>query len=411
MVRSGGSPGKTDSWRLQVAKRKSGAAVAEVIGGVIAIAAIGAAGAVGVATALARTAVRPAERTEEGVVVERIEQREHDAVAWLRGPDVSLPGQYSLLFEQGSGHARLGEICGRSGGAVARPILVIDRGQLRPGMAGRVTGWWYTSPEELGFRTERITYPTQLGDAEAWIVFPRFARKKRWAIHVHGRGARMEETLRGVAPLARAGITSLVISYRNDPGAPAGEHGRYGMGLSESRDVDAAIAEALRRGAERVTLFGWSMGGTACLVSATRGQHTGVIDGLILDSPAVDWPLLLRHQAGGKRMPGAITNIGIHLLDRGYVRGGEVGGMPFASLVPESFARDLTVPVLIHAGKHDTFVPSGPAEYLARLRPELVQVRVQATGEHVKLWNADPEAWERVTEAFARSLPRPAWRG
>src|SRR5690606_25943289 len=113
---------------------------------------------------------------------------------------------------------------------------------------------------------------------------------------------------------ARAGITNIIISYRNDPGAPAGRHGRYGMGLSESRDVDAAIAEALNRGAERVTLFGWSMGATACLVSATRGEHAGIVDGLILDSPAIDWRGLLTHQAGGRRMPGPVAGIGIGLL-------------------------------------------------------------------------------------------------
>jgi len=183
------------------------------------------------------------------------------------------------------------------------------------------------------------------------------------------------------------------------------------MGLSESRDVDAAIAEALNRGAERVTLFGWSMGATACLVSATRGEHAGIVDGLILDSPAIDWRGLLTHQAGGRRMPGPVAGIGIGLLGAGLVRGGEPGGLSFAALSPDTFAREIEVPVLIHAGERDTFVPCDAAVRLAQLRPDRVQVRLQPTGEHVKLWNAEPEAWERVTEVFARSLSRPAWRG
>ncbi|WP_244303365.1 alpha/beta hydrolase family protein [Leucobacter coleopterorum] len=220
-----------------------------------------------------------------------------------------------------------------------------------------------------------------------------------------------EETLRGVAPLARAGITSLVISYRNDPGAPAGENGRYGIGIAESRDVDAAIAEALRRGAARVTLFGWSMGGTACLVAATSGEYSAVIDGLILDSPAVDWTTLLRYHASLFFAPKAIADIGIRLLDSGVVRGGEPEGIAFAKLTPDSFARHLTVPVLIHASLGDTFVPCESSQRLANARPDLVQLRLQNEGEHVKLWNVDAEPWERVTEQFARSLPRPPWRG
>lgn len=408
-----------------MAKHISGAMIAGAAGGAAALAAVGAAGAVAVGTALARMVVTPSEKTAEGVVVERIEQRDDSVTAaatgpsdtkpvatvWLRGADVSLPGEYSLLFDQGAGHARLGEICGHSGGSVARPVLAVDRGQLRAGVQGRITGWWYTTPEELGYRTERVTYATELGPAEAWIVHPRIARKKRWAVHVHGRGARPEEALRGVAPLARAGITSLIISYRNDAGAPAGANGRYGIGVSESRDVDAAIAFAVGRGAERITLLGWSMGGTACLLSATRGAHLKMIDGLILDSPAIDWSELLRHQAGDKGMPGLLADVGLTLLRRGWVRGGEPSGLPLTELVPEAFARDLSVPVLIHASAQDSFVPCGPAEKLAALRPDTVHLRLQKTGEHVKLWNTEPEAWERGTEAFARSLSRPAWRG
>ncbi|MFT4231377.1 MAG: alpha/beta fold hydrolase, partial [Leucobacter sp.] len=256
-----------------------------------------------------------------------------------------------------------------------------------------------------------ISYATELGEADAWVVHPRRARKRRWAVHVHGRGALPEETLRGVAPLARAGITSLVISYRNDPGAPAGEHGRYGIGIAESRDVDAAIAEAVRRGAERVTLFGWSMGGTACLVAATRGAHRGLVDGLILDSPAVDWRALLRYHAARRSAPRFVADIGIALLGRGAVRAGEPGGLAVGDLNAAAFAGALQVPVLIHASEGDTFVPCSGAQQLAEARPELVQLRLQRVGEHVKLWNTDPEAWERATERFARALPHPPWRG
>lgn len=370
-----------------------------------------AAGAVAVGTALARLAVTPARRPDQGAWVERVERRDDTVLVWLRGKDVALPGRYSFLFDGGSGHARLGDVVDSAAGAVARPVAAVDRGELRPGARGRVTGWWFTDPAELGLVCETIEYPTELGEARAWLVRPRRARKRRWAVHVHGRGALPAEALRGVLPLARAGVTSLVISYRNDPGAPAGAHGRYGAGLSESRDVDAAIAEALRRGAERVALFGWSMGGTACLVSATRGAHSASVDGVILDSPAVDWRSLLRHQAGGRRMPSPVADIGIRMLDTGVVRAGEPGGIRFETLTPERFARDLEAPVLIHASRDDTFVPCGPARRLAELRPDLVQLHEWETAEHVKLWNLDPARWERITEAFARALPRPPWRG
>lgn len=375
------------------------------------VAFLGVAGAVSAGAALARRAVTIDRNAETPVTVTQVRQHDGHREVWLRGEHSALPGKYSLVFDAGRSHARIGDVLEEREGAVRREVLSVERGELRSGVQGRITGWWFTEPEQLGFRVDHVTYPTELGEADAWVIHPRRQRKHRWAVHVHGRGAPPEETLRGVAPLARAGITSLVISYRNDPGAPRGENGRYGIGLAESHDVDAAIAEARRRGAERVTLFGWSMGGTATLIAATAGRHTSVIDGLILDSPAVDWAALLRYHAAMSHAPRAVANIGIRLLDSGVIRGGEPDGIDFTRLTPAAFAERLTIPVLIHASVGDTFVPCTGAQDLASARPDLVQLRLQPTGEHVKLWNVAPDPWERVTEAFARAIPRPAWRG
>lgn len=374
-------------------------------------AALGAAGLVAGGVALARLVVTPEDAAAEPVTVTRVTREDDRLIVWLRGPHADLPGQYSLLLDRGRTHARVGPVLRSGADGAAREILRVDRGSVEAGTRGRLTGWWYADATDLGLRAERIVYPTELGDAEAWIVRPRWPRRARWAVHVHGRGALPAETLRGVLPLARAGITSLVISYRNDPGAPAGELGRYGVGLAESRDVDAAIAEVMRRGAQRITLVGWSMGGTAVLRSATTGRYAAIIDGIVLDSPAVDWPALLRHQAAAVRAPQPFATVGIELLQRGIVRAGEPGGLDFGSVDPAVLAGALTVPTLIHASRGDTFVPSAGAEALAAARPELVQLRLQEQGEHVKLWNVDPAAWEASTEQFVRALPRPPWRG
>ncbi|PRI12137.1 alpha/beta hydrolase family protein [Leucobacter massiliensis] len=384
--------------------------VGRVVGLGAGLLAVGAVGAAAVGMRLAQLAVTP-EEPETPVRVTRLSGDDGRRIVWLRGTDAELEGRCSYLFDSGRGHARLGPVIDRGPDGLARPLVQLDRGSPAVGSAGRLTGWWFTDPAELGYRTERITYPTELGDAEAWLVRPRFPRKKRWAVHVHGRGALPEEAIRGVAPFARAGITSLVISYRNDPGAPRGDHGRYGIGIAEARDVDAAIAEAARRGAERVTLVGWSMGGTACLVAATRGAHRSLVDGLVLDSPGIDWTALLRYHAAARSAPRFVADLGIGLLGRGIVRAGEPGGLAIAGLSAEAFAEKLEVPVLIHASEGDTFVPCDGARRLAELRPELVQLRLQPRGEHVRLWNVDPESWERVTEVFARALPRPPWRG
>lgn len=375
-----------------------------------------AAGALATGVHFARRVLTPARLPEERVTVVALEPREGGESAepqrvWLRGPDTALTGAYSFIFDGGASHARLGPVAERAGELVCRPVVAVDRGSLRAGARGRITGWWYTDPAELGFATSRVSIPLEGGRAPAWLVEPpaETAQAGRWAVHVHGRGALPEETLRGVASFARAGLTSLVISYRNDPGAPRGLRGRYGLGLAERRDVDSAVAWARERGAARVTLAGWSMGGTASLLSATRGPLRRAIDGIVLDSPALDWPWLLRYQARLAGAPAWVGALGQELLQLGAVRGAVPGerGTDVAALVPEALAADLRVPVLIHASPGDTYVPWRGSVRIAALRPDLVTLR-EAEGEHVRLWNVDPEGWEAATEGFVRALPDPS---
>lgn len=353
---------------------------------------------------------------ESGVVVGSIESvrsgPDKSTRVWIHGPDAGLPGKYSYLFDGGAGHARLGPVIDRvfdrGVDRVARDVVALDRGELRVGSRGRITGWWYTDPRELGENVERVRFPVEGGEAWGWLVRPENPVPGRFAVHIHGRGALPEETLRGLAPVSRAGVTSLVIAYRNDPGAPAGIRGRYGLGLAERYDVDSAIAWTIRHGAERITLVGWSMGGVTALLSATRGPHRGVIDGVVLDSPGLDWGIILRRQARLAGLPELTARLGGSLIQFGVVRGAVPWqrGTDLESMSPDALAAELQVPVLIHASPGDSFVPWNGSLRLEQLRPDLVRVRV-AAGEHVKLWNVDPEGWEMETEEFVRALDAP----
>lgn len=359
---------------------------------------------------------------------------------WLEGEGVAAAGQQSLLFsaptfERSSqrgrhaavegasasedlahfaghaGHARLGPVIAKDGRAVLREIVRIDSGELVAGASGRMVGWWYTHPAELGYPVEEIEYDSELGPMTAWIVHPKKNRKKRWAIHIHGRGASPIETVRGVTPFVESGVTSMIIAYRNDPGQPGGSNDRYGMGISEARDVEAAIAEARARGAQRVTLMGWSMGGTAALVTLANGKHRDIIDGVVLDSPGADWADIVRDKTRQAHLPGWVAGAGMRLLESGAVASGEDGGINMLSLRPEELAKHIDVPTLILASPDDRYVPWDGARRIAAARPDLVQfVSVPGAG-HVRLWNVDPDAWEQRVKTFVSQLPKPGWRG
>lgn len=363
----------------------------------------------------ARRVLTPAAPDADVVVwaIETVQQAHNEATrVWIHGPDAGLPGQYSFIFDEGAGHARLGPVVDRvfDNGVdrIARDVVALDRGELRAGVRGRITGWWFTDPRESGGSVERVTFPVDGGESWGWLVRPENPVPGRFAVHVHGRGALPEETFRGLAPVLRAGVTSLVIAYRNDPGAPAGIRGRYGLGLAERYDVDAAIAWTLKQGAQRITLVGWSMGGVTSLLSATRGPHRESVDGLVLDSPGLDWRIILRRQARLAGLPELAARLGMSLMQHGIVRGAvpRQRGTDLESMSPEALAERLHVPVLIHASSGDSFVPWSGSLRLAHLRPDLVRVR-KAMGEHVRLWNVDPVGWESETEEFVRSLEAP----
>lgn len=367
----------------------------------------------------ARRVLTPAERIESRVKVLAIEPSAAAPTGmqiWLSGPDVNLEGNYSFIFDVQTrstqhlaGHARLGSVTQRQGSGrklrIARDIVSVERGELRVGARGRITGWWYTAPEQLGYQSTLVSIPMPGGVGWGWVVTPNDSVPGRWAIHVHGRGTLPHEALRGIDPFAQAGITSLVIAYRNDRGAPPGKNGRYGLGLAEQQDVDAALGWARSQGAERVTLVGWSMGGTAVVLAAANGQNAHLVDAMVLDSPALDWPGILRHQARLAHLPALVAECSVWLLQAGVVRGALTGrrGTDLAVLTPRRLAASIGVPTLIHASEGDTFVPWQGALQVAQLRPSFVQIH-PSQGEHVKLWNADTAGWQAETSRFLRGF-------
>lgn len=373
---------------------------------------------------LAKKVLTPDERPESKVRVTAIDPSPDSPTGlrvWLRGPDIDLEGSYSFIFDttsrwsqQHAGHARVGPVVATrqtsAASEVAREVLSVERGDLREGAAGRITGWWFTEPEQLGYDVRLVSLPMPDGVSWGWLISPEKAKEGRWAVHVHGRGSLPHETLRGVKPFAEAGITSLVIAYRNDLGAPAGRRGRYGLGLAEQLDVDAAVGWARKQGAKRVTLVGWSMGAAATVLAAANGENAEVIDGLVLDSPALDWPSILRNHARLSYAPAFVADVSIAMLQSGIIRGAVPGHShtDMSALTSHRLISSIRVPTLIHAGPGDTYVPWIGSLRAAQLKPSLVRLH-QSRGEHVKHWNVNPEAWEAETAAFIERLgdPRP----
>ncbi len=113
---------------------------------------------------------------------------------------------------------------------------------------------------------------------------------------------------------AMPGWTSLVTAYRNDRDAPRGPDGRYNLGLSEWRDVEAAMGYAVSHGARRILLLGWSMGGAIVLQALDRSPLSDYVVGVALDSPVIDWGVVLRHHGRLHKVPGPLVRVATDLM-------------------------------------------------------------------------------------------------
>ncbi|GAB2971936.1 alpha/beta hydrolase family protein [Frigoribacterium salinisoli] len=386
--------------------------------GGVAVTALGAL-AVGV-VAGARLIVTPARRRSDDVRVLSV-AADGAAVTLSSDADTRLPGRYSFWFDRGRGHARLGEVLRDDGRRVERVVERVTAGDLRTARSGRLGGWWWLDPGDAGLPFDEVTVPTPHGGAPAWVVPARESdadsgdlQGGRWMIAVHGRGVTRAETLRTVPPFRDAGWSSLVVSYRNDGEAPRSPDGRYALGDEEWEDVEAALRWVADRGATDVVLVGWSMGGATVLQAATRASGRELVTGIVLESPVVDWRTTLRAQGDAMHLPRPVQEVVLRVLASPLLSrvSGRRAPIDLDRLDLVAHADRLSVPVLLLHSDDDGFVPSTASHALAAARPDLVQLEVFTVARHTKLWNLDPERFDRAISGWlARLAPSSARRG
>ncbi len=310
-----------------------------------------------------------------------------------RTPDTELPGRYGLFTSGTESYVKLGSVLAEDETSVKRKLLTHIGSQTRIAADAAFSGWYYDHAEELHLPFTPELIGSAVGPCPAWL-FPA-GDGEVWVIQVHGRGTTRAECLRAVPVFHALGITSLVVSYRNDGEAPRSRAGTYSLGATEWRDVDAAVGFARRRGARRIVLMGWSMGGAIALQLELNSAHRDVIAGLILESPVVDWRAVLGYQAKLMRLPAAVTGLAIGALQNEWATPmtGAGAAIPFDRLDAVSRAGELRHPILILHSDDDGFVPSDASHDLVVARPDLVEMQVFEVARHTKLWNYDQERW------------------
>lgn len=382
--------------------------------GVLSLTALATASATLLAAAyFARRVVVPSTTRREDLGVRRVFSAEDGAlhIELPRTPLTTAPGRYSLWFASGKGHACIGGVVDEDtrAGTVTRLVERVDSGNLHEARAGIWSGYAYSKPEQLCLPFEHVMVQVGDGIAPAWKFPPATAgpAASTWAIHVHGLGGKRAGALRGVPVANHLGLTSLVVSFRNDGDAPPSNDARYSLGQNEWLDLEEAIQFAMDHGAERLVLFGWSLGGSMAIRAADLSVHSDRVGGLVLIAPVLDWTVTLTSNGSSSGLPGPVTRLGLRML--GSEAGRWVTGLKqpidLSTLNWVARATDLKTPTLILHGARDKSTPVAVSERLAELRPDLVQlVRFDVPGHSLE-WNGDTEKWEASVSKFLKSLP------
>ncbi|WP_241985313.1 S9 family peptidase [Cryobacterium sp. TMS1-20-1] len=326
---------------------------------------------------------------------------EHPIVVLDRSPRTAAPGDYCLIVENG-GWVRLSpKVEDRGPHLVGREVV----GELLPGVAaGQRASWsgiYFQTPADAGLHATDVEIQTDVGPAPAWLITPPGSPSTTWAIHIHGLGSTRAGTLRGVQVASEAGLTSLVVTYRNDGDGPSVGTGRSELGAAEVDDVRAAVDYARENGAQSIILFGWSMGGAIALQLAAAPKLRGVVVGLVLESPVLDWVAVINANCVRSGLPAATGILAIPWLALRPLSNlvGLPTTLPLQSLDWVARAAELAVPTLIIHGTGDDSSPIRVSQELRDLRPDLVDLEAFTAG-HTLSWNSDPKRWRSTVTAW-----------
>jgi uncharacterized protein len=310
------------------------------------------------------------------------------------------PGVWGLQWP--TGYGQVTTIVGRGQGTVTRAFRHLTGAPLVVG--ARVALDNKAFPQDprvgLGIGFRNVAYRGPLGSYPAWLV-P--GSTDTWAVLVHGNALDRLDTIKIVPALHRLGLPVLMISYRNDAGAPPDPSGMLRYGRSEWQDLAAAVQYALGQGARRLLLVGYSMGGAIVVSFLERSPLAGRVAGVILDSPMLDFSRTVDLGASrqtlplvGLPLPQSLTDVAKWIASRRY-------GVDWGSLDYLHGAAKLPAPILLFQGTADHRVPAATSDELARTAGEVTYVRVRGA-DHLDSWNLDPVGYDRAVRAFVERV-------
>ena len=236
-----------------------------------------------------------------------------------------------------------------------------------------------------------VSFESELGTLSGWHI-PEDTNY--WIIGIHGHRSYRTETMRFVPTFRKCGLNVLLSDYRNDENAPLDKGGYHMFGLTEWPDLESAVNFCQANGAEKIFLMGHSMGGAILIKYLLESPTASLINGAILESPALDLNKIIAMKAAE-----------IPLLPRGAEYPvkklvSRMVGLKWEDLNYLKRTEELSTPILLIHSKADETVPVSLSDQFATQRPDIVTYLRLENALHAAAWNTDKEVVESSIGTF-----------
>jgi uncharacterized protein len=320
---------------------------------------------------------------EAGLIVSAVD----DSSITLSGSAIARKGR-TWFLEWPGGSAIAGELIASDGAHERRRLRLLE-GRIAAGDRVDLRAYLYAGDplRAHGLPFEVAHVGTELGHCLAWAVpGPRMT----WVVFVHGMKAGRGEALRLLPAVHALGLTSLTISYRNDPNAPRAHDGLFHLGATEWKDLEAGVRFALQNGARHVVLAGYSMGGAMIAEFMRRSALADSVAGVVLDSPVLDWDAVV--DLGAQKEGGLAPYLAPLAKRIVTLRTGFRWASSGAQAWPRQFRT--SAPVLVFHGTADNTVPFARSEAFAQALGKRVTLVSGEGAGHIQSWNFDPAGYD-----------------
>ena len=190
------------------------------------------------------------------------------------------------------------------------------------------------------------------------------------------------------------GLNQMLINYRNDVDSPVDKGGYHMFGLTEWRDLEDAVRHVRDNGAKKIFILGHSMGGSIALQFILKSDLDSSVDGIILESPALDLNGIITEKAKTVPFPVMALLPPIKNMVSKLVK------LDWSELDYISKSSQIELPVLLIHSTNDQTVPVTQSDQFACNIPNLYEYLKLEGAPHAAAWNFAQDKVELSIKTF-----------